>query len=65
MANGVSGETACGYVQNIGRDGTVTRTCTLNELREKSVDMFTTVFIGNSQSEIMDGKLITKRGYRV
>ena len=65
MANGVSGETACGYVQNIGRDGTGTRTCTLNELREKSVDMFTTVFIGNSQSEIMDGKLVTKRGYRV
>lgn len=56
---------ACGYVENIGRDGMKTETCTLQELRERQVNMFTTVFIGNSQSEIMDGKLVTKRGYQV
>jgi Precorrin-3B methylase len=27
--------------------------------------MFTTVFIGNADSEIINGKLITKRGYDV
>ena len=55
---------ACGYVENIGRDGTRTKTCTLRELRETQVNMFTTVYIGNSSSEIVNGKLITKRGYQ-
>lgn len=55
----------CGYVENIGRDGTEVTICTLRELREKKVNMFTTVFIGNSQSECINGKLVTKRGYRV
>ena len=55
----------CGYVENIGRENTMAATCTLKELRETQVNMFTTVFIGNSGSEIINGKLITKRGYQV
>mgnify|MGYP002512011240 CR=1 FL=1 len=54
----------CGYVENIGRDGTKIWTCTLNELRDRQVNMFTTVFIGNSESEIIGGKLVTRRGYQ-
>lgn len=57
-------ERPCGYVENIGREGTKAVTCTLRDLRERQVNMFTTVFIGNSGSEITDGKLITKRGYK-
>lgn len=56
---------ACGYVENIGREGEKISVCTLKELREREVNMFTTVYIGNSQSQIMDGKLVTKRGYRL
>lgn len=56
---------ACGYVKNIGRKGTQSRVLTLEELRDSEVDMFTTVFIGNSESEIWNGKLITKRGYKI
>lgn len=56
---------ACGYVRNIGREGTECHVMTLVELRETPVDMFTTVFVGNSQSEIFDDKLITKRGYAI
>lgn len=55
----------CGYVENIGREGTRAVTCTLKELRETQVNMFTTVFIGNSGSELVNGKLITKRGYQM
>ncbi len=55
---------ACGYVENIGREGTKAFVGTLEELRTKSVNMFTTVFIGNSESYIKNGKLITKRGYK-
>lgn len=58
-------ERACGYVENIGREGTKAVTCTLRELRDTQVNMFTTVFIGNSGSEIVNGKLITKRGYQI
>lgn len=56
---------ACGYVRNIGREGEEYLTCTLAELRDAEVDMFTTVFIGNSQSRISGGRLITPRGYRL
>lgn len=58
-------ERCCGYVENIGREGMKAQTCTLKELREREVNMFTTVFIGNSDSEHIDGKLITKRGYQI
>jgi precorrin-3B C17-methyltransferase len=58
-------ERPCGYVENIGREGTRAVICTLGELREAQVNMFTTVFIGNAGSEIINGKLVTKRGYKI
>ncbi len=58
-------ERPCGYVENIGREGTRAVTCTLKELCETEVNMFTTVFIGNAGAEIINGKLITKRGYQI
>ena len=58
-------ERACGYVENIGREGTKAVTCTLEELRNREVNMFTTVFVGNSGSQILNGKLVTKRGYQI
>lgn len=58
-------ERPCGYVENIGREGTKAVTCTLKELREAQVNMFTTVFIGNSNTELIHGKLVTKRGYQI
>lgn len=65
MEHGVEPERACGYVENIGRKGCHSVTCTMSELAEAKVNMFTTVFIGNSQSEIVENKLVTKRGYRI
>ncbi|MEA4925210.1 MAG: precorrin-3B C(17)-methyltransferase [Syntrophomonadaceae bacterium] len=56
--------TMCGYVQNIGRDGETGTVLTLRELKETPVDMFTTVFVGNSQTKNLGGKLVTPRGYR-
>lgn len=55
--------TICGIVRNIGRVGEESRILTLKELENTEVDMFTTVFIGNSQTEIIDGKMSTPRGY--
>ena len=64
MLNHKSLSTPCGYVQNIGRDGETAVVCTLGELKDIQVDMFTTVFIGNSQTKIINGKLVTPRGYK-
>ena len=58
-------ETVCGTVNNIGREGETATVMTLAELRDTAVDMFTTVFIGNSATKIIDGKMITPRGYRI
>ena len=59
-----SPETVCGIVSNIGREGQQSRVLMLNELRETQVDMFTTVFIGNSETKVINGKMVTPRGYR-
>jgi len=61
---GAKEDRACGYVMNIGREDTKAHTCTLKELSNEEVNMFTTVFIGNSMSYIKNGQLITKRGYK-
>ena len=63
MLKSKSPDAPCGYVQNIGRDGERGTVCTLAELRDTSVDMFTTVFVGNSQTRVIGGKLVTPRGY--
>ena len=54
---------ASAYVRSIGREGEEVWTGTLNELSEKTVDMFTTVFIGNSTTRKMGDSLVTERGY--
>lgn len=59
----ISPDTVCGYVENIGRDDEKYQICTLSELRETSVNMFTTVFIGNSNTKVINGKMVTPRGY--
>ena len=56
-------DTVCGTVSNIGRDGEMFHVMTLKELRDTKVDMFTTVYIGNSQTKMLNGKMVTPRGY--
>lgn len=59
-----SPRTVCGFVQNIGRTGERAVTLTLEQLRDNTeVDMFTTVFIGNEDTVLIGGKMVTPRGY--
>ncbi len=58
-------ETVCGYVRNIGRDGEESAILSLEELKDTTVDMFTTVFIGNSQTKRVGHQMVTPRGYRL
>ena len=57
-------DTVCGIVGNIGREGEEMKVMTLKELRETKVDMFTTVFVGNSQTKEIGGRMVTPRGYK-
>ena len=57
------GETVCGWVRNIGREGQKRRVLTLAALRDEAVDMFTTVFIGSSTTQSIGGWMVTPRGY--
>ena len=58
-----SAETPCGIVHNIGREGEHVDIMTLGELRDVQADMFMTVFIGNSKTRVVGGRLVTPRGY--
>lgn len=58
-----SPETVCGLVRSIGREGEEWRVLTLKQLRDTEVDMFTTVFIGNTQTKECGGRMVTPRGY--
>lgn len=55
----------CGTVENIGREGEEAKLFTLSELRDTQVNMFTTVFIGNSMTKEIGGRMVTPRGYRI
>ena len=57
-------ETVCGIVRNIGRDGESYEIMSLEKLRDTQVDMFTTVFIGNSNTMELNGRMVTPRGYK-
>ena len=58
-----SAETPVGYVRQAGRDDEEIKITTLGAFDPEDVDMFTVVLIGNSQSYIDDGHIITPRGY--
>lgn len=57
-------QTVCGIVRNIGRDGEEVKLMTLEQLRDYEADMFTTAFVGNSHTRVINGRMVTPRGYR-
>ena len=58
-----SADTPVGYVRQAGRPEQEVKVTTLGAFDPEDIDMFTVVLIGNSQSYIADGKIITPRGY--
>ncbi len=58
-------DTVCGICENIGREGEMSETLTLSQLRERKLNMFCTVFIGSSNTRLVNGKMVTPRGYEV
>lgn len=63
LEEGRSPETVCGWVKNIGREGQESRVLSLSDLRGEQLDMFTTVFVGSSATQEVNGRMVTPRGY--
>ena len=57
-------ERVFGIAGNIGRDGEYCKVMTLGELKGAEVDMFSTIFIGNSSTRNITEHMVTLRGYR-
>lgn len=58
-----SADTPIGIVRQAGRPEQTVTVSTLGTFDIEEVDMFTVLLIGNSQSYIFNGKMITPRGY--
>lgn len=56
-------DTPVGIVRKAGREGQEVVISTLGEFTKEEIDMQTLVIIGNSQSYIENGRIITPRGY--
>lgn len=59
----MSPETPAALVKNTGREGNDRRITTLGTIDYTFIDMMTVVIIGNSNTYVKNGKLITPRGY--
>lgn len=53
----------CGIANLIGREGQNRKLCKLSELGDAGADMFSTVFIGSSTTKVINGNMVTPRGY--
>ena len=60
-----SAETPVGIVRNAGREDQRAQITTLGDLDQADVDMFSIVIIGNSQTYVSNGRMITPRVYRI
>ena len=55
--------TPAGWVRNAYRDGEEVGLSTLGDLIQAPIDMWTTVLIGSSRTEVLGGDMVTRRGY--
>ena len=57
-------ETPVGIVRNAGRADQSSCITTLDKVKDAPIDMFSIVLIGNSNTYVKEGKMITPRGYQ-
>lgn len=56
-------DTPVGVVRNAMREDQLTKISTLSGFDDSSVDMFSIVVVGNSQTRVAGGRMLTPRGY--
>lgn len=57
--------TPVGIVRNALREGQEVVISALDRFTKEHIDMLTTVIVGNSQTKVIAGKMVTPRGYRL
>ena len=57
------GKTPVGIVRHAGREEESSYITTLDAVKDAPIDMFSIVIVGNSNTYVRDGKMITPRGY--
>lgn len=60
-----SPETPVGIVRDAMREGCETELTTLEDMLNHEIDMTTTLIVGNSQTYVAQGRMITPRGYKL
>lgn len=65
LTRDVKPDTPVALVRNAGREGNARKLVTLSTIDFDFIDMKTVVIIGNSQTYIKDGFMVTPRGYTI
>lgn len=65
MLRHMSPQTPVGVVKQAGRQGEAVTVTTLKELLNADIDMVTTVIVGSMATKVVDGKMVTSRGYNL
>jgi precorrin-3B C17-methyltransferase len=63
MLKHINPNTPVGIVKQAGREGETVTVTTLKELLNADIDMVTTIIVGNSATKVVEGKMVTARGY--
>ncbi len=63
MLKHIKPDTPVGIVRQAGREGEGVTITTLKNLLAQEIDMVTTIIVGNSATKVVNGKMVTARGY--
>ena len=63
MLKYINPKTPVGIVRQAGREGENCTVTTLKDMLNCDIDMVTTIVVGNSATKVVNGKMVTARGY--
>jgi precorrin-3B C17-methyltransferase len=63
MLKYINPKTPVGIVRQAGREGEGATITTLKDMLNVEIDMVTTIVVGNSATKVVNGKMVTARGY--
>ncbi len=63
MLKYIKPDTPVGIVRQAGREGEGITITTLRDMLNCEIDMVTTIVVGNSETKVVNGKMVTSRGY--
>jgi precorrin-3B C17-methyltransferase len=65
MMKNIKPDTPVGIVRQAGREGQTYTITTLKDMLNEEIDMVTTIVVGNSMTRVINGRMVTARGYDV